>query len=148
MPTSIDLFDPMALPDSAGRGGGSSHRAARSSSQRQHHSKKKVAFAIQSLSPTRKVVKNMLLQKHRHWLRQILQAWSLFAQSQQLKRLKQKERKILAALRHSQQQHQVTMMRPSKRSKSSKKKRHRKKSHRAARGGGNVFAEAGNTETT
>ena len=41
----------------------------------------------------------MLLQKNKHWLAQILQAWSLYAQSQQLKRLRQKERKILNALR-------------------------------------------------
>lgn len=54
-PGTIDLFDPQAHPKNSGR-------RARSLS------KKRVAFAIQSLSPTRKVVKNVLLQKNKHWL--------------------------------------------------------------------------------
>ena len=41
--------------------------------------KKKVAFAIQSLSPTRKVVKNVLLNKNKQFLKQIMHQWSLYA---------------------------------------------------------------------
>jgi len=79
-PQSMDLFNPMANP-SASKPAGSSHigDASKRTRSSEHRSKKKVAFAVQSLSPTRKEVKNMLLQKNKHWLSQVLQAWSLFA---------------------------------------------------------------------
>jgi hypothetical protein len=60
--------------------------------------KKSVGFLLDAPSPTRKSVKNVLIQKNRKLLVKILVAWSQYVQSVKLKILKKKEKSIMKEL--------------------------------------------------
>lgn len=68
-------------------------------SEKQDHQTRKVAFALQSLSPTHNFVRNVVLKKNKPFLKKVMQAWIKYAQTQQLKRLKEKEKRIKKALK-------------------------------------------------
>ena len=60
---------------------------------------KRVGFKLEAQSPTKKSVKNVLLQKNKKMLVRVLTAWSQHAQQQRLKALKRQEKAILKQLK-------------------------------------------------